>query len=181
MDRYTLIRMLEEYLPTWPEEIQSKDCIISFLQSHEDCFERSLQIGHITASAWLLSKDSTKALLMHHTRLDKWLQLGGHCDGNPDVLSVAIREAQEESGMNAIAPLSTSIFDIDVHLIPAALHEKEHYHYDIGFLLQVMSDEQPVGNNESKDLRWFGKNYNELPECDTAVLRKFHKWLSFSS
>lgn len=181
MDRYSLIELLQEYAPTTAEETQSKNRIISFIESHEHCFQRSLQSGHITASAWLLSKDKTQALLMHHTRLDKWLQPGGHCDGNPDVLSVAIREAQEESGMNAIVAVSTSIFDIDVHPIPANKREKEHYHYDIGFLLHVTSDEHPVGNEESKELRWFGKNADELPVCDTAVLRKFRKWLALDS
>ncbi len=176
MHRYTLMKMLQAYTPS-SEEILTKDRIISFIETHEECFERSLPIGHVTASAWLLSKDKTKALLMHHARLDKWLQPGGHCDGDPDVLRVATREAQEESGINAIVPMSSGIFDIDIHLIPANSREKEHYHYDIGFLLHVTRDEQPIGNNESKELKWFGKEHEELPPCDASVQRKFNKWL----
>ncbi len=175
--RFTLIKQLQQYMPISDQEMSSKDKILSFIESHKDCFERTLTIGHVTASAWLLSKDKSKALLMHHARLDKWLQLGGHCDGNADVLSVAIREAQEESGIQAIVPLSRAIFDVDVHIIPATANQKEHYHYDIGFLLHVVSDEQPVANSESKELRWFSKNYEELPEHDDAVHRKFNKWL----
>lgn len=177
MDRYSVIEKLKNYTPTAATEILCRDRILTFIESHEDCFERSLAIGHVTASAWLLSKDKSKALLMHHARLDKWLQPGGHCDGDSNVLSVAIREAQEESGIQAIVPLSTSIFDVDIHLIPATVREKEHHHYDIGFLLHVVSDEQPVANSESKELRWFSKRYEELPSHDAAVHRKFTKWL----
>ncbi|MGC2310840.1 MAG: NUDIX hydrolase [Candidatus Babeliaceae bacterium] len=152
MDRHTLIHLLQQYIPTNEELLFQKE-IISFIHKHENCFDRSLEIGHITASAWLLNKDHSKALLMHHTKLNKWFQLGGHCDGNPDVLSVALKEAQEESGIMSILPVDSNIFDIDIHLIPENSREKAHYHYDIRFLLHVTSNEQIVQNSESKELR----------------------------
>ncbi len=176
--RQPLLDLLANYFPTPSEEIIFKKDIISFVQEHSDCFERTLAVGHITASAWLLNKNKTHALLMHHTKLDKWFQLGGHCDGDPDVLAVAIKEAQEESGIMGIAPLSKEIFDIDVHLIPANKREAEHYHYDIRFLLQVTSNEDIVQNNESKELRWVGKDRNELPTEERSVTRMFDKWLA---
>ena len=169
--------MLHEYHPCASEEIKAKDTMIAFIEAHDDCFERSLAIGHITASAWLVNKEQTHALLMHHTKLDRWFQLGGHCDGDPNVLGVAIKEAQEESGIQHIAPLSDTIFDIDIHLIPANSKEKEHYHYDVRFLLQVTSDEDVVQNGESKELRWIGKNKNELPTDEPSVIRMFDKWI----
>jgi 8-oxo-dGTP pyrophosphatase MutT (NUDIX family) len=159
------------------EEVSFKERMLAFFAAHDDCFERSLEIGHFTASSWLLSKDHSKALLTHHAKLNEWLQLGGHCDGNPDVLGVAIREAQEESGIQHIMPVHEQIFDIDIHLIPANRQEKEHYHYDVRFLLQVMSDEQMVKSNESHDLRWVGKHVDELPVVDASVLRMFNKWM----
>src|SRR5437667_133885 len=107
MKRSILLSLLNNYYPTAPEELEAKKRIIEFVQQHEDCFQRSLDIGHITGSAWLLNRDGTKALLLHHAKLDKWLQLGGHCDGDHDVLRVAIREAQEESGIGNIVPVST--------------------------------------------------------------------------
>lgn len=180
MDKYSLIKMLNEYHPAAPEEQAYKTRMLTFIKEHDDCFERSLAIGHITASAWLLDKTQTHALLMHHTKLDKWFQLGGHCDGNPDVLSVAIKEAQEESGIQGIVPVSDKIFDIDIHLIPANKKEKEHYHYDVRFLLQVTSDEQVIQNNESKELRWISKNRNELPTDERSVTRMFDKWLKLA-
>jgi 8-oxo-dGTP pyrophosphatase MutT (NUDIX family) len=115
---------------------------------------------------------------MHHTKLDKWFQLGGHCDGHSDVLAVAIKEAQEESGIVGIEPVSNKIFDIDIHLIPANPKEKEHYHYDVRFLLHVISNEEVVQNNESKELRWIGKTRTALPTTGRSVTRMFDKWVA---
>ncbi len=176
MLRNTLITQLQEYNPTDNCELACRKNMLSFIDQYKNCFERSLEIGHITASSWLLSKDKTKALLMHHNKLDLWVQLGGHCDGDSDVLTVAIKEAQEESGIKNIVSVSENIFDIDIHLIPANKKEKEHYHYDVRFLLQVTSDEKVVQNNESKELRWIAKNKNELPTRKQSVVRMFDKW-----
>jgi len=156
--RSNLLHLLENYHPVAPEEVVFKQQILSFVNQHEDCFERSLEVGHITASCWLLNKDDSKALLLHHAKLNRWFQLGGHCDGDWDTLAVAIKEAQEESGIMNIVPASPEIFDIDIHLIPENKREKAHYHYDIRFLLQVVGDEEVVQNRESKELRWIGKD-----------------------
>ena len=153
MKRNDLLQLLNVYHPS-AQEINFKQEMIVFINKNPNCFERSLEIGHITASAWLINKQGTHALLMHHAKLNRWVQLGGHCDGNPDVLAVAIKEAQEESGIMDIVPMSTQIFDIDIHLIPENPKEKEHYHYDVRFLLKVVSDEQVVQNSESNELRW---------------------------
>ena len=91
MKRSQLLHLLNEYHPTDAIEIEFKQQIINFINTHEDCFERSLAIGHITASAWLVSKDGSQALLMHHTKLNRWFQLGGHCDGDSDTCAVAVK------------------------------------------------------------------------------------------
>ncbi len=177
MQRDALLSKLHHYFPTSELEQSFKWRIISFVESHKNCFERTLEIGHVTASAWIINKNNSKALLMHHAKLDKWFQLGGHCDGNPDVLAVAIKEAQEESGIENIYAVDENIFDIDVHLIPANHKEKAHYHYDIRFLLQVDDDATCVQNSESKELRWVSKNIDELPTESLSVGRMFEKWL----
>ena len=138
--------------------MQAKQEIINFIKNNENCFDRELSIGHITGSSWLLNKEGDKALLLHHNKLDRWFQLGGHADGESDILAVAIKEAMEESGINAIEPVISEIFDIDVHKIPANSKENEHYHYDIRFLLQVKSDETILLNSEAKELRWISKD-----------------------
>lgn len=178
MKRFKLIQMLEDYKSEFPEESRIKERMIAFIKKYDNCFERTLEVGHITASAWLLNKDQTKALLMLHSKFDKWLQLGGHCDGNPNVLEVAIKEAQEESGIINIKPVSQEIFDIDIHFIPEIKKEKTHYHYDVRFLLQVTSDKKTIQNRESKELRWISQSKTDLPTDNPSVVRMFNKWVS---
>lgn len=177
MKRTKLLDLLKNYIPSQEEQF-FKEQIIAFAHNYENCFERSLEIGHITASCWLLNKNCSHALLTYHAKLNEWFQLGGHCDGNPDVLEVALKEAQEESGIASIKPVDNTIFDIDVHLIPENKKEKAHFHYDIRFLLQVTSDEQITISSESKDLRWFDKNRQSLPTTNSSVVRLFNKWVA---
>jgi len=177
MHREKLIFLLNRYLPASAEEIAFKNEMLYFIRLHEDCFERSLEIGHFTASSWLLNRDRAKALLMHHTKLDRWFQLGGHCDGNPDVLEVAIKEAREESGIQLIRPVFDEIFDIDIHLIPAKDQIRAHYHFDVRFLLEAVVDVPAIQNSESKELRWISKNESELPTQSLSVVRMFAKWI----
>jgi len=124
MKRNLLLNQLFLYKPI-QEEIETKKKILHFIQEHADCFERSLPIGHITASCWLLDSNQTHALLMRHAKLKIWCQPGGHCDGEHDTLAVALKEAREESGIPHIIPVSNHIFDLDIHLIPI-LHLKKH-------------------------------------------------------
>ncbi|HSC24982.1 MAG TPA: NUDIX hydrolase [Candidatus Babeliales bacterium] len=174
----TLKQLLGLYSPDNNAEKESKERILTFLDHYPDAFERSLEVGHITASCWLLNKNNTHALLTHHRKLGMWIQLGGHCDGDRDVLSVAIKEAQEESGIIGIRPVTTTIFDIDVHENPESKKEKAHYHYDIRFLLQVISDEKIVVSDESHALAWVTKNIQDLPSDNPSVVRMFNKWIN---
>lgn len=174
MKREKLIELLETYEPT-QEEQTFKERMLSFIRKHADCFERSLEIGHITASAWLLNKDHSQALLMHHRKLDMWVQPGGHCDGDPDVLGVALKEAHEETGLVGIEPVSTDIFDIDIHLIPELKGVPAHYHYDVRFLLHCTTTNEFIQNHESKELKWFAR-HDQLPTNERSVLRMIEKW-----
>jgi hypothetical protein len=89
-ENISLEYLLLAYQPTDPDELRYKQNILDFLAQYTDAFERSLEVGHITASAWLVNNDNTKALLTHHRKLNMWVQLGGHCDGNTNPLAVAI-------------------------------------------------------------------------------------------
>ena len=177
MYRNNLKSLLLNYYPQDVAEQVYKLQMLDFLNIHEDCFERTCNIGHFTASCWLLNKTQDKALLLHHAKLNQWFQLGGHCDGDYNLLNVALKEAKEESGINDIEPISTGIFDIDIHLIPQIKKEKAHYHYDIRFLLQITSDAPLISNLESKDLKWFSKDKKQLPPVNASVIRMFDKWV----
>lgn len=168
--------LLEAYITEGEQDLRNKEAMLALLSSSSDCFARSCMPAHFTASAWLLDYTGQRCLLMHHAKLDRWVQLGGHCDGNPNLLMVAQREAQEESGIEAIEPVLSSIFDIDIHAIPAHKHELSHYHYDVRFLLQVKHDVPVLGNEESLALAWFDGDKVNLPCQEPSILRMFDKW-----
>jgi 8-oxo-dGTP pyrophosphatase MutT (NUDIX family) len=111
-----MIEAFRRYRDQWQGEAATVAQFEVFLRTHADAFERSNQAGHFTGSAWLVSSDGTRVLLMHHRKLDRWLQPGGHADGDADLARVALREAQEETGMADIR-LDGGIFDIDRHRI----------------------------------------------------------------
>lgn len=125
-----------------------------FARAHADCLLRTCLPGHFTGSAWVIDRARQRTLLTHHRKLDKWLQLGGHADGDADLLAVARREAEEESGLAQVTALSPIIFDLDRHAIPARGSEPAHWHYDVRFLFEADPTEPLVVTSESKDLSW---------------------------
>lgn len=154
MKREWLLTRLDRHQPLDTNELEMCANTREFVRAYSDCFERTLVIGHVTGSAWVVSPDRSQVLLMHHRKLDKWFQPGGHCDGDPNVLNVAMKEATEETGVRYITPVDDRIFDVDIHLIPANAREAAHYHYDIRFLLEADPEEVIERNAESKEVKW---------------------------
>ena len=154
MHRNSLLQKLRVHTPYDGHEAAMAEALRQFVAANANCFERSLQVGHITGSAWIVDRDRTHALFTHHRKLNKWLQLGGHADGDPDILRVALREAREESNLDAIRPISGNIFDVDIHVIPARGAEPEHLHYDVRFLLEADRSAPLTVSEESRSLAW---------------------------
>ena len=127
---------------------------IQFVSDHVDCLLRSQLAGHLTGSAWVVDGGRTRTLLTHHRKLDLWLQLGGHADGDPDLAAVALREAREESGLTRLRLVSPDIFDLDRHWIPARKDVPAHWHFDLRFLIEAEPGEPLVVSDESHDLAW---------------------------
>jgi len=127
---------------------------LRFIDAHPDHLWRTCLRGHLTGSAWILSADRSKVLLTHHHKLDRWLQLGGHADGDPDMVSVALREASEESGLTNLRVASGELFDFDRHEIPARGDEPAHWHFDFRFVIEADPAEPLMISSESKDLAW---------------------------
>ncbi|MFN2375434.1 MAG: NUDIX hydrolase [Candidatus Binatia bacterium] len=171
MHRRPLLGLLDSYEPFRAEDAAARDRIRNFVEARPDCFERSLLEGHVTGSAWILDGTRRRCLLTHHRKLDRWLQLGGHADGQADVLAVAIREAEEESGLRSLRLVRASIFDCDVHLIPARKQEPDHWHYDVRFLLEADAGEALVISEESKELAWLDLGDVASLGTDVSVLR----------
>ena len=174
--RFKLIQLLKTYRPINPADQAQADRLHVFVESNENCFERSNLAGHVTGSAWLVDLTGTEVLLTHHKKLGRWLQLGGHCDGKSDVLAVAQREAEEESGLKNIDVLSYEIFDLDVHLIPARGVEPEHFHYDVRFALQARGSNDFIVSKESNQLAWVVIDRLENISKEPSLLRMKQKW-----
>lgn len=180
MHRKPLLDAIAEYGSRYPTENETVERIATFVTEHADCFERSLEIGHITGSAWVVNAKNSHALFTHHRKLNMWLQLGGHADGESIVQNVALREAREESGLSALELMQPTIFDIDIHRIPerktASKVEKSHLHYDVRYLIRATSDEPLTISHESHDLAWFATAEIRTQLTDPSILRMVDKW-----
>lgn len=145
-----------------PEELQTYDQFVAFINSSPECFERDNE-GHVTGSAWVVSHDMTHVLLTHHKKLGIWIQLGGHADGSSHMPTVAMKEAQEESGIADLTFVMEGIYDIDMHLIP----NKCSAHYDIRYIIQAPPAAVYKVSHESHDLAWVPleklSSYNNTP------------------
>lgn len=170
---------LQNFAQKHPEQKITADAMLRFIGETPQCFERSHQAGHITGSAWLINPTGSKALLTLHHKLGRWMQTGGHADGDPDVLRVALREAEEESGIAGISPVHEDIFDIDIHEIPARedRNEPAHYHYDIRYLLRAPHEDYVI-SEESDDLKWWDEQEitTREAELDEAVRRMAQRY-----
>lgn len=160
-----------------PRDAALAEEFLQFATGHADCLLRSCAPGHFTGSAWIVDRERRRTLLTHHRKLDKWLQLGGHADGDPDLLAVALREAAEESGLTRVSAVSGEIFDLDRHLIPARGTEAAHWHYDIRFLVEADPTERLIVTSESKDLSWVVLDKVSELNPEESLLRMVRKTL----
>lgn len=154
MHRKKLLDLLEKHAPIDENELKMTNETIEFVKTNEECFKRELLIGHVTGSAWIVNDARTHVLMMHHRKLNQWFQPGGHCDGDPDVLNVALKEANEETGLENLKVVDGEVYDVDVHLIPERKGIPAHYHYDVRFLIEADMDEPLIVTEESNDLAW---------------------------
>lgn len=177
MHRRPLLELIDRYAVRYPEEHALVTRFRNFVAAHEDCLERSLTMGHVTGSAWLVDATGGRLLLTHHRKLGKWLQLGGHADGEADLLQATLREAWEESGLEPIEPVEAEIFDLDIHVIPARKQDAAHEHFDVRFALRHPGDGKFHVSDESHELAW--APITDLSEFtdEPSILRMARKWL----
>lgn len=174
-DRNSFIQSLTGYTSGFAQEDAFRRQFLDLLK-HPRAFFRDHLPGHITASAWIIDKTGQYALLTHHAKLDRWLQPGGHADGQEDVLAVSQREAYEETGLTSLQPRDASIFDLDIHPIPARADFPAHLHYDVRFLFVANMEESFTITNESHDLAWISsQNLAEKTGHNVSILRMAEK------
>lgn len=176
MHRLSLLQSLRAYAPLHPEESGMVERFLAFVESEPDCFHRELLHGHLTGSAWIVNRSGDEVLLTHHRKLGIWVQPGGHCDGDPDVLATALREASEESGLDPLTPVSNAIFDLDVHPIPPRGAEPAHLHWDVRFALRHDGPGHYQISPESHDLAWVPLERLSEFSRDASLHRMARKW-----
>ena len=175
MTRQDLFNQLLNYHSDYLDE---RNFVLRFLDllSYPNCFERSLSFGHITASAWVTDQSLKQILLLHHVKLNRWLQPGGHADGNENVLEVAQKELEEETGLIDFSFREKKIFDLDIHTIPERKSVPQHDHYDVRFHIIANNPNEICGNSESLALKWV--DLNDVPELtnqEASILRMIEK------
>ena len=168
-------RQLARYAERHPEDVDTVRRFERLLEAGRDAFVREHPGGHFTASALVFDPARTSIVLTHHRKLDIWIQLGGHADGQADLVTAARREAEEESGLSGLELSSPEIVDIDIHPIPAHGSEPPHEHYDVRFAFIAAGGRDLVVSDESHDLAWVAVDrvaeYSDEPSLHRAVAR----------
>lgn len=185
MHRNPLIQTIQDYedfiLPKFPEDSHEPSCLGRFRQfiaEEPQCFDTQNPRGHITGSALIVNRDFSRVVLTLHRKLGIWVQLGGHADGDALIERVALREAQEESGLTRLShfPLEGRVlpFDWDIHEIPASAKIPAHWHYDVRYLIMAEDHELTI-SEESQDLRWIALDEVREYTREPSMLRQFSK------
>jgi 8-oxo-dGTP pyrophosphatase MutT (NUDIX family) len=174
-----LVESLRQHRCADEPESRDRDAIIAFVTRHADPFDRRIVEGHLTASALVISASGDRVLLLHHRKLDRWLQPGGHAEPGETVAeTIALREAREETGIDGLDlhPTAPRPLDVDVHAIPARGDEAAHQHLDLRYLVQAPDDAAIVLNSdESHALRWFAWGDLGALDLDPGLVRAFAK------
>jgi len=158
-----LIKEIKKYIPWNEQEEKDKALLLRALEIQEDIFTRKNTVCHMTASAWVVSKDRKKVLLAYHNIYDSWAWLGGHADGEKDLLQVAIREVKEESGIECVNPVMDNIYSLEVLTVDGHIKKGEyvssHLHLNVTYLLEADPDAYiHYKPDENKAVGWFELN-----------------------
>ena len=160
MNRFELISQIKKYKAFNEQEEKDKYLLLEWIIDNEDAFSRENKIAHITATGWVVNKDRSKVLMVYHNIYHSWSWLGGHADGETDLLAVAIREVKEEAGISDVRPVSEEIFSlesltVDGH-VKKGRYVSSHLHLNVTYLLEADSEEQvSVKADENSGVTWF--------------------------
>jgi 8-oxo-dGTP pyrophosphatase MutT (NUDIX family) len=163
-------------------EVRDVRRVLEFVARHPDPFDRRISEGHLTGSAFVVARSGARILLLHHRKLDRWLQPGGHADqGETSGEAVALREAREETGLEALHlhPTAPRPLDVDVHQIPARPGEPAHLHLDLRYLVVAEDAVLVRAEEEAADLKWFGWNELDALGLDPGLQRGLAKVLRY--
>lgn len=159
--RRRLIQQLEEYLPWNEQEEKDRELILDCLQMQRDIFSREHKTAHMTASAWIVNPERTKVLMAYHNIYQSWSWLGGHADGEEDLLAVALKEVCEESGVEHARAVQEEIYSLEVLTVDGhwkkGAYVSSHLHLNVTYLIEVAEEEAlSMKPDENSGVSWFG-------------------------
>lgn len=165
-----LKKQVQAFLPFNEQEMRDKELLLNWIESGVDILTRENTVAHLTASAWVVSPDRNHILMAYHNLYNSWAWLGGHADGDRDLLRVALREAREESGIETVRPVSENILSIETLCVNG--HEKRgsyvpsHLHLNVTYLLEA-DPAQPlrVKPDENSAVAWIAAE--DIPQKST--------------
>jgi len=156
----------------------TRDRMLAFVDAHPDALDRTCVEGHLTGSALLVDHEGSKVMMLFHRKAQRWLQPGGHADGDANLAAVARREAEEETGIGGLAVMVPPI-DLDIHRV-AFPGEEPHLHLDVRFLVIAPEGAEPSGNHESEALRWVSMADLDSLEVDPGTRRMARRGLALA-
>ena len=150
---------IEKYVPYNEQEEKDKNTILKYMDAFEDTLTRNNEFGHFTASAWVVNKERTKVLMIYHNIYKSWAWTGGHADGESDLLSVAVREVKEETGVENVKVLDDDIFSLEIVCVNGHIkrgkYVSSHVHLNVTYLLEVDENETlRIKEDENSGVKW---------------------------
>ena len=150
---------LEKYVPYNEQEENDREMMLKYIDTFEDVLTRENRMCHFTASSWIVNKERTKILMIYHKIYDSWAWTGGHCDGDSDMLHVALKEATEETGIENFKVLSDGIYSIEIVSVDGHVKRGKyvttHLHLNISYLLEADEhDELRIKEDENSGVKW---------------------------
>ena len=169
-----LLQILERYAPFNEQEARDRAVLMGLLRTGQDLWTRENEAAHLTASAWVVNGDRERVLMAYHNIYDSWSWLGGHADGERDLLAVAMREVREESGLARVAPVSEALFSLEILTVDGHMKKgayvPSHLHLNVTYLLEAEEGEGlHIKEDENSGVAWF------LP--GDAVLASTEPWM----
>nr|WP_295285361.1 NUDIX hydrolase [uncultured Blautia sp.] len=160
MNRLELIHQIKKYKTINEQEEKDKYLLLEWIMDHEDAFSRENKIAHITASGWVVNKDRSKVLMVYHNIYDSWSWIGGHADGETDLLATAMREVREETGIKNVCPVTDEIISIEALTVDGHIkngsYVSSHLHLNVTYLLEADSEETvSIKADENSGVAWF--------------------------
>lgn len=182
----SLENQLRSYVPFNEQEARDRDLILRCLREEKDVFTRQNDLVHMTASAWIVNESRTRVLMVYHNLYQSWAWLGGHADGETDLLAVALKEAREESGLAHVQPVTGDIYSVEaLHVcghVKRGQYVSSHIHLNVTYLLEA-DEHDPlfIKADENSGVAWFAPEEAEAactePWMRDHIYRKLNEKL----